>query len=268
MGVLGYLLFFYFIYRLFLRFRFRTRTGQIKINDQTMYYTIGDGINILGITTGSGIDVRLPKKVPHLYLDSHKDSKTKGTAYYIDPSQKISLEGNFDEYFQLFASKGNEPEALSFITPDLMQVLIDNSEEYDIELYNNHIKLLCRDRVFGDIENEQKMIDVIQKILPEILHKLNSWDDKKLEGVENLLISNQKSIKFKGKYTGVGSILVLAVKLLIGFLFIYGVKMTFWPETASSRSDGIVLCATMIFIYYLISYAFVKDMRLKLFRPK
>jgi hypothetical protein len=44
--------------------------------------------------------------------------------------EKISFEGDFNKYFSVYAQANSQIEDLEIMTPDFMQFLIDNYEQY------------------------------------------------------------------------------------------------------------------------------------------
>jgi hypothetical protein len=50
-------------------------------------------------------------------------------AHFSSP-MKISLEGNFDKYFSVYAPPDTQIEDLEVMTPDLMESLVDHYDEY------------------------------------------------------------------------------------------------------------------------------------------
>jgi|GEM_PF-2155367 len=55
----------------------------------------------------------------------------------------VQLEGDFNQYFTLFAPKGNEVEALEVFTPDTMALMEDESMHYTVEFAGNRIYIYC-----------------------------------------------------------------------------------------------------------------------------
>lgn len=81
------------------------------------------------------------KTFPHIFLDSHYKEKflyaiDKRTFYQ---SQRVSLEGDFNNYFQLYAPEGIHIDALTILSPDTMKILRDNLHEFDVEIINRNV---------------------------------------------------------------------------------------------------------------------------------
>lgn len=87
--------------------------------------------------------LELPRHLPHMVLDSKKDNYLGVTSMAddISGSQKLALEGNFNDYFTLFCPNEYERDALYIFTPDLMALLIDHGSKFDIEVVDNQLYL-------------------------------------------------------------------------------------------------------------------------------
>lgn len=82
-------------------------------------------------------DIQLTNHLPNLLFDSLR-ARGRQFKKYFTQSQRLYLEGNFDEYFETYGPKHYQIDALSFITPEVMQAMIEMSE-YDIEINQNRL---------------------------------------------------------------------------------------------------------------------------------
>ena len=84
--------------------------------------------------------IRLERALPHLVLDSMTNNGVLGSSRLpgsFDRSQVLSLEGDFDTHFRLYAPTGSETDALYIFTPDLMALLIDEAAPFDVEIVDD-----------------------------------------------------------------------------------------------------------------------------------
>ncbi len=82
--------------------------------------------------------VRLDAHVPHLLLIPRDRMFTLRSALFnLTGSQKMSLEGDFDKHFQLYAPVDYTRDALHVITPDLMALLIDQLPGSYVETFDD-----------------------------------------------------------------------------------------------------------------------------------
>jgi hypothetical protein len=82
--------------------------------------------------------LQLDQKLPHLILDA-KGNNTFGGSLAVDlpGSTTVKLGRDFDRHFTLLCPPGHEREALYVLTPELMALLIDDSEALDVELIDD-----------------------------------------------------------------------------------------------------------------------------------
>ena len=101
-----------------------------------------------GVGTGKGrqlydwgyLAIRLERTLPHLVLDSTSNNGRFGSGRLpatFHSSQVLSLEGDFNTHFTLYAPQGSETDALYIFTPDLMALLIDEAGDYDVEIVDD-----------------------------------------------------------------------------------------------------------------------------------
>jgi hypothetical protein len=85
--------------------------------------------------------VTLPRRMPHMILDARGNDRGLRSSLQHQPraSQRLSLEGDFDEHFRLFVPEGYEPDALYVFTPDLMALLIDETGDLDVEIRDDRL---------------------------------------------------------------------------------------------------------------------------------
>ena len=86
----------------------QSRYGSYKVSQQ--FYTI--------------FEIKLRQTVPHLLFDSKTAKKQQFKTLYV-ASQKLEAAANFDQYFNLYSPKHHAIESLSFITPEVIEAMID-----------------------------------------------------------------------------------------------------------------------------------------------
>lgn len=101
-------------------------------------YTTGSGKNRTTRTWGF-LAFHLDRRLPNMLLDSKANNGLFGSNLpaSFDKSQILSLEGDFDTYFTLYAPKEYERDALYVFTPDLMALLIDEAAPFDVEIVDD-----------------------------------------------------------------------------------------------------------------------------------
>lgn len=84
--------------------------------------------------------IRLDHALPHIVLDAKSNNGLFGGTNLpaeFSRSQRLSLEGDFDRYFTLYCPKDYERDALYLLTPDLMALLIDEAQDFDVEIVDD-----------------------------------------------------------------------------------------------------------------------------------
>lgn len=157
----------------------RVKNGELISLNRRYKYTIGNNLERYGLQSRSfhGIDIDLPKEFPHIYLDGHKGDKRHGPELVLSNAQKISLEGDFDKYFQAFVPSGYESLALSILSPDVMQTLLKSSDKYDVELFGSHLRLITKSKIHNQPLLQAELLSSAQVVLDEVAHRLRSWSD-------------------------------------------------------------------------------------------
>ncbi len=154
----------------------RTNSSFI-IGGRVYPYTIGDDlVRFNREVRNKGIEIDLPVELPHLYFDSRAKRDVVGTYYYFEDSQKLSLEGNFDKCFTLYAPKGHARLTLSIVTPDFMQTLIGVAKDYDVEIYKKHLRLIAAKKINNHPVRKEALKQAAKAVLLEIDHRLKSWN--------------------------------------------------------------------------------------------
>lgn len=90
------------------------------------------------------IGLRLARNVPHMVLDAKDDDMSLMSRtllgdfpVVIPGNQRMSLEGDFDNHFTLYAPKKYDVDARYILTPDVMAALVDMSPRRDVELVDD-----------------------------------------------------------------------------------------------------------------------------------
>src|SRR5690606_23027033 len=84
--------------------------------------------------------------LPNIVLDAVGNNTLFGSNLpaRFDRDQRLSLEGDFDQYFQLYCPEGYERDALYLFTPDIMARFIDNAAQLDAEIVDDWLFLYSK----------------------------------------------------------------------------------------------------------------------------
>jgi len=121
------------------------RAGHDLTGQQFFWNHDGDEFGSLRYSTGSGksqstthwhyVAARLPAPLPHMVLDAKaNDSLGSDLPEAVARDQRISLEGDFDTHFTLYAPLEYQQDALYVFTPDVMEVTVEVAKYFNIEI--------------------------------------------------------------------------------------------------------------------------------------
>jgi hypothetical protein len=79
------------------------------------------------------------EELPHIFLDA----KENGLTHRYSESQKVALEGDLNNYFDLFLPDMANIEARQLLTPPVMQTLVESGANYDIEINGKSIAVFA-----------------------------------------------------------------------------------------------------------------------------
>lgn len=104
----------------------------------------------LRLTRKSIIRITLPKTFPQMVLDSNKNDKsyTSTIPASFKDDQKLTLEGDFAQYFDFYSPIGLQVNTLTVLAPNFMQILKDSAITFDVEFYGNELILVTRDPIY------------------------------------------------------------------------------------------------------------------------
>ena len=131
------------------------------------------------------ICLELSRPSPHIIVNAKANNSVllDNLPVRLKAYEKLSLEGNFDEYFTTYTPDASKREALYVLTPDLMTVLIDNSRQFDIEVIDN--KLYVYSNGGFDISDAS--------LLEQLVGIINSVGQKALSRTKNYRLPHDPS---------------------------------------------------------------------------
>ena len=202
--------------------------------------TFPDGVELgnYRYITGSGknqtthnfryIRVALNKSLPNMVLDA-KHNNFLGMTNLPDvyhSSQKLQLEGDFNEYFDLYAPEQYGRDALYVFTPDVMQSLIADGRKYDMEIVDN--ELYMYQPIFVNLSSEQDLKEVLKSvnvISSELRNQTKRYQDERALGSQPFVVAEQgRRLKRGVNWMVIGIVLVV---------FAFNGLVTFAPTEVS-----------------------------------
>ena len=220
------------LYYAIFNFYRKDRYGNKYLNKQA-YYTV--------------YSTRLSRILPHVIFDS-KTAKRRQFKYNYLRSQRISVQGGFDDHFDTYIPDTYHIDALSFVTPEVMEVIM-NARDYDIEIIGDQLMLygpLLVSHDLRDIENKG------MQIAHELNDNIDTYRDSRLpyaSSRSNVTSFGRALLKNPARYLPVVFISGLAILAMIYFASItsYEILMSY-PAVLAYASF-----AVGIYKYYEVS---------------
>lgn len=143
-----------------------------------------------GPAGGSGqwhyIAITLPEPLPHLILDATSNGRISDKLpVAIDREQRLSLEGDFDRWFQAYSTPEYRIEALYVLTPDAMAALIDHASDFNVEIVDNMLVFFTPDSAdFSAPDTWNSAQAILTQVAPRIMVKAKRYLDERVPGQE------------------------------------------------------------------------------------
>lgn len=160
--------------------------------------------------------IKLNRKLPHIILDSKKNGSgaIANNMLFLDQSQKLALEGDFNDYFDLYVPNGYERDALYIFTPDVMAVFVDETDSFDAEIIDDNLFIYSR-TPFNLVnqtvlERLYKLIDVVSK---KTLEQTENYADERVGArQENIIAPDGRRLK-----SGLPRQIIIILAVIVGF---------------------------------------------------
>ncbi len=122
-------------------------------------------------------ETKLQRTLPHLIFDSKSAKGSQFKTVFLQ-AQRLSMDVNFDDYFDVYSPKTYQIDTLSFITPEVLQAMLE-LKEYDFEIVDNSLL------VFAPLLRNAQLAEFEQQCLGvhEVLNdNLDTYHDDRLTG--------------------------------------------------------------------------------------
>lgn len=167
------------------------------------------------------IRIQLARHLPHIILSKGQHGNTStarlgGVPVSVDPSQRLSLEGNFDDYFTLYTPKKYESDALYVFTPDVMQILMEGLANYDCEIIDNNFYIYS-DKMFEPYTRKgfEEIIRLLDAVKDKIEKQTSLYNDDKINDKSIDEVTEQGQRLQKRKLTRAIIFLAIAATVMI-----------------------------------------------------
>lgn len=158
------------LYEFELTFMRRSKYG--KYAGRQLYYTV--------------LEVKINRPLPNIVFDSMR-AKGRQFKYAYLQSQRLSLEGGFDDVFVTYAPDNYKIDTLSFVTPEVMAALLE-ARDFDIEIVGDRV-FLYGPVLFDSTEAEQ-MKSLGQRLAVELNDNIDTYSDSYVAGMNKYTTTN------------------------------------------------------------------------------
>ncbi|HYG84202.1 MAG TPA: hypothetical protein VD907_04935 [Verrucomicrobiae bacterium] len=197
--------------------------------------------------------VELPYQMPQLVIDSLIETGSGRTSVLpIDfkRSQKLTLEGDFSQYFALYAPEQHAVDALTVLAPDIMHTLIEKNALCDIEIIGRRMYFYWPKKLRQAKDYEQ-VLEAFESVMAQVAPPLKRMRSLAYSAKKSEIVGKVEPAKLK-RVSAAGSILGIMV-LVIGGLYVnYAVPDINWIP--------LVAIVTVIIIAALLQ-SFVRERR-------
>jgi hypothetical protein len=134
---------------------------------------------------GGYIEVRLPRRLPHLLLIPAGDrlSDTALEEWGME-DQLVELEGDFPSSFRLYAPVGYGVDVRYLMPPDLMAALVDEAGDLFVEIWGDRLMIGSDGDLLGAGEAEyRRLFRVLDVLVAEVLPQASRYADDRLPAV-------------------------------------------------------------------------------------
>lgn len=166
------------------------------------------------------IRMKLPRKLPNMVLDAHSNNtfgRFSNLPESFNRGEKLSLEGDFDKYFTLYAPEQYKIDALYIFTPNMMQALIDTAGSYDCEVIDDDFYIYTQPRF--DITNREhfeRIMRIISSLQPTITRQSQYYADENVgDRAANIIAPQGARLKSHVSWTVIA--FIIAFVLYFGF---------------------------------------------------
>ena len=122
------------------------------------------------------IEIELPKTVPHIFIDSTKNNWIFGeTLDVFKRADMVQLEGDFNDYFRIFAAKDYGIEVFTLLNPAFMQQLIQRATGFECELIDNKAFVYVNNVIIFNQDSITKMFEAAEFLILNLDKQLDTF---------------------------------------------------------------------------------------------
>ena len=143
------------------------------------------------------VRIKLPRNVPHIILDSKKNNfmrRFSNLEAEFGKLNRLKLEGDFNDYFEVYVPEKYHQDALYIFTPDLMQILKNHASKYDCEMIGSSLYFYSKHTFkMTDEEVYKCFFNIKDYVLPKFMKQTLYYADERVNNRDKDVISKSGS---------------------------------------------------------------------------
>lgn len=184
---------------------FASKDGALSLANYQ--YTISGGRSSQTISWGV-MRAKLTRNLPNVILDATSNNtfgKFSNLPESFSGGQKFELEGDFNKYFSVLAPKGYQRDALYFLTPELMQALVEYGKDYDFEIVDDNLYIYKSGAFKFNKEMLPHIVQTIKYFGWQFEDNVRRYNDDRVENakVANVVSTDGRRLKHGAGWVGV-----------------------------------------------------------------
>ena len=161
-----------------------TTTAGRRVEIGNYRYTVPGEDQKSGTVHGWGyVAITLDRRLPHLLLDAKGNDgsvfglRRSNLPVDLAPDQKLSLGGEFDEHFTLYAPRDYGRDAFLIFAPDLMALLIDRLGAFDVEIVDDAMFVYGSRFDLLDPHTYDWLQEVVETVVTRTVRRTSRYSD-------------------------------------------------------------------------------------------
>lgn len=133
--------------------------------------------------------IRLARSVPNIYIAGSKNMIGLDVSNFA--VQKINLEGDFGDYFTVYAPPQYQVDALQLLTPDVMVLLRDYGLDYDYELVGEFLYIYTKANTLYTADRVRNLLRMMSMLFLELNKQAGTYSDTRVASAATRSIAPQ-----------------------------------------------------------------------------
>jgi hypothetical protein len=211
--------------------------GHARVVNDAYVFADNTEVGNYQYTTGSGKNsknhywmyarIKLTRRLPNMVLDARANNlfgRMSNLPDSFHKDQTLSLEGDFNNHFTLYAPKEYETDALYVFTPDVMAAVIDAGKAYDMEVVDDNLMIYAKGRI--DLTKEQQLrplLHIIDTIAGELKDQSKRYADERVgDRTMNIVAEPGRRLKSKLGWGAILTIILFVVYIVASVMNVFG----------------------------------------------